>query len=73
MDSDMQDAPEALERFLLQWQAGYDVVYAVRRDRPEQLWKRFLFPAFIESCRRLPIRTCRSGRKFQSHRRPRRR
>ena len=26
MDSDMQDAPEALARFLLQWQAGYDVV-----------------------------------------------
>jgi dolichol-phosphate mannosyltransferase len=46
MDSDMQDAPEALERFLLQWQAGYDVVYAVRRDRPEQLWKRFLFACF---------------------------
>ncbi len=46
MDSDMQDAPEALERFLLQWQAGYDVVYAVRRDRPEQLWKRILFAGF---------------------------
>lgn len=46
MDSDMQDAPEALERFLLQWQAGYDVVYAVRRDRPEQLWKRILFSGF---------------------------
>ncbi len=46
MDSDMQDSPESLERFLLQWQAGYDVVYAVRRDRPEQLWKRILFAGF---------------------------
>ena len=46
MDSDMQDAPEALPRFLSQWQAGYDVVYAVRKDRPEQLWKRILFAAF---------------------------
>ncbi len=46
MDSDMQDAPEALERMLLQWQAGYDVVYAVRRERPEQLWKRALFAGF---------------------------
>ncbi len=46
MDSDMQDAPEALPRFLLQWQAGYDVVYAIRRDRPESLWKRLLFRAF---------------------------
>ncbi len=46
MDSDMQDSPEALPRFLLQWQAGYDVVYAVRRDRPERLWKRLLFSLF---------------------------
>ncbi len=46
MDSDMQDAPEALPRFLLQWQAGYDVVYALRRDRPEALWKRLLFSSF---------------------------
>ncbi len=46
LDSDMQDAPEALERMLLQWQAGYDVVYAVRRERPEQLWKRILFAGF---------------------------
>jgi dolichol-phosphate mannosyltransferase len=46
MDSDMQDAPEALARFLLQWEAGYDVVYAVRKDRPERLWKRILFGTF---------------------------
>jgi polyisoprenyl-phosphate glycosyltransferase len=46
MDSDMQDAPEALGRFLMQWQAGYDVVYAVRSHRQERLWKRCLFAAF---------------------------
>jgi polyisoprenyl-phosphate glycosyltransferase len=46
MDSDMQDAPEALGRFLVQWQAGYDVVYAVRTQRPEQWWKRWLFGGF---------------------------
>lgn len=46
MDSDMQDAPEALPRFLLEWQAGYDVVYAVRRERPERWWKRLLFAGF---------------------------
>jgi polyisoprenyl-phosphate glycosyltransferase len=46
MDSDMQDAPEALGRFLQQWRAGYDVVYAVRTDRQEALWKRTLFAAF---------------------------
>jgi glycosyltransferase involved in cell wall biosynthesis len=46
MDSDMQDAPEALGRFLLQWQAGYDVVYAVRSSREERWWKRILFAGF---------------------------
>jgi glycosyltransferase involved in cell wall biosynthesis len=46
MDSDMQDAPETLERFLVQWQAGYDVVYAIRSHRQEALWKRCLFAAF---------------------------
>jgi dolichol-phosphate mannosyltransferase len=46
MDSDMQDAPEALPRFLLQWQAGYDVVYAVRSHRQEWWPKRVLFALF---------------------------
>jgi glycosyltransferase involved in cell wall biosynthesis len=46
MDSDMQDAPETLERFLVQWQAGYDVVYAIRSHRQEAWWKRCLFAAF---------------------------
>ena len=35
MDSDMQDAPEAIGRFLAEWRAGYDVVYAVRTQRKE--------------------------------------
>ncbi len=46
MDSDMQDAPEAIPRFLAEWRAGYDVVYAVRTQRKENLLKRFLFAAF---------------------------
>jgi glycosyltransferase involved in cell wall biosynthesis len=46
MDSDMQDAPEALERFLVQWQAGFDVVYAIRCSRPERFWKRCLLAGF---------------------------
>ena len=61
MDSDMQDAPEALPRFLLQWQAGYDVVYAVRRDRQERWWKRVLFAALSSHCcPRSPTRRSRS-------------
>jgi polyisoprenyl-phosphate glycosyltransferase len=46
MDSDMQDAPEAIPRFLAEWREGYDVVYAVRTRRKENLWKRSLFAAF---------------------------
>src|SRR5688572_8575757 len=30
MDSDMQDSPTAIPRFIEKWQAGYDVVYAIR-------------------------------------------
>ncbi len=46
MDSDMQDSPEALPRLLVEWQAGYDVVYAVRSHRQEFWLKRCLFAAF---------------------------
>jgi len=46
MDSDMQDAPEAIPRFVSTWQAGYDVVYAVRTQRKENVVKRLLFAAF---------------------------
>jgi polyisoprenyl-phosphate glycosyltransferase len=46
MDSDMQDSPEAIGRFLAEWRDGYDVVYAVRTDRQEAWWKRCLFDGF---------------------------
>ena len=46
MDSDLQDDPAAVGSFLQQWLAGYDVVYAVRSERKENLLKRGLFLAF---------------------------
>lgn len=46
MDSDLQDSPEAIGRFLAEWRAGYDVVYALRSDRQEAWWKRCLFDGF---------------------------
>jgi len=46
MDSDLQDAPEAIPRFVRKWREGYDVVYALRTQRKEKLVKRFLFAAF---------------------------
>ncbi len=46
MDSDMQDDPQAIAEFILAWQAGFDVVYAIRTDRKEAWWKRALFNCF---------------------------
>ncbi len=46
MDSDLQDDPSAIVRFLDQWEAGYDVVYACRTNRKESLVKRILFYSF---------------------------
>jgi dolichol-phosphate mannosyltransferase len=46
MDSDLQDDPQAIGRFLEKWEDGYDVVYAVRHSRKENVVKRGLFYAF---------------------------
>jgi dolichol-phosphate mannosyltransferase len=46
MDSDLQDEPEVIGRFLDEWQSGSDVVYALRSERPEAWWKRALFDSF---------------------------
>ncbi len=46
MDSDLQDPPEQLHRFLDKWREGFHVVYAIRTKRKENLFKRtgyFLF------------------------------
>jgi dolichol-phosphate mannosyltransferase len=51
MDSDLQDDPRCLEEFIRHWEAGYDVVYAVRTDRKENPLKRFLFFAFYRLLR----------------------
>jgi polyisoprenyl-phosphate glycosyltransferase len=58
MDSDMQDAPEAIPGFIAHWRAGYDVVYAIRARRKESAPKRFLFAAFhrlLSSVAAVPI------------------
>ncbi len=46
MDSDGQDAPDAISKMIDHWFDGDDVVYAVRYGRKESLPKRFLFNAF---------------------------
>lgn len=40
MDADLQDPPEVLPRFLEKWREGYEVVYAIRTQRKENVFKR---------------------------------
>ncbi len=46
MDCDLQDPPEILPQFLAAWHAGYQVVYAIRRQRKEWCGKRLAYWAF---------------------------
>ena len=46
MDSDMQDDPNGIARFLEKWREGHDVVYAIRYGRKENAIKRALFHTY---------------------------
>lgn len=46
IDADLQDPPEELWRFLAHWREGYDVVYGVRRQRKENVFKRACYRLF---------------------------
>ena len=46
MDADLQDPPECLADCLTKLNEGYDVVYAVRRQRKENPFKRICYAAF---------------------------
>lgn len=52
IDGDLQDPPELLPNFYQKMQEGYDVVYAIRRKRKENIIKRtgyFLFYRLLKS------------------------
>ena len=53
LDADLQDPPEELSRFFEKWQAGYQVVYAVRQKRKEPFTKRFCYWAFYRLMARM--------------------
>jgi glycosyltransferase involved in cell wall biosynthesis len=53
MDADLQDPPEALAGFLQKWREGYQVVYAIRSRRKENVAKRFAYWLFYRTLRRL--------------------
>jgi polyisoprenyl-phosphate glycosyltransferase len=46
MDCDLQDPPEVLPQFLAKWSEGFQVVYAVRRKRKENVFKRAAYWSF---------------------------
>ncbi len=51
MDADLQDPPELLPEMFRRWEAGADVVYAVRRSRREHLVKRACYRSFYRLVR----------------------
>lgn len=46
MDGDLQDPPEVIPEFVAKWREGYEVVYAVRRQRKEGAVKRLGYFTF---------------------------
>lgn len=48
MDSDMQDDPEAIPKFIEKWKEGYECVYAIRSSRKENVLYRLLFNSFYK-------------------------
>ncbi len=55
MDSDLQDPPEELHRFLSKWEEGYQVVYAIRTARKEGLAKRMAYYLFYRIFKKLSV------------------
>lgn len=54
MDADLQDPPEVIPDLIERWEAGYDVVYAVRAKRQgESLFKRVTAGLFYRMIRRI--------------------
>jgi dolichol-phosphate mannosyltransferase len=46
MDCDLQDPPEVLPRFIERWRSGFQVVFAIRRKRKENILKRAAYWSF---------------------------
>lgn len=46
IDADLQDPPEEIGRFFEKWKEGFHVVYAVRAQRKESVFKRALYKIY---------------------------
>lgn len=46
MDADLQDPPEIVLAMIDRWREGFDVVYGIRTNRKEAIWKRACYSLF---------------------------
>ncbi len=53
MDGDLQDPPELIPKLVAKWHEGYQVVYARRRRRSENILKRMAYFTFYRILRRM--------------------
>jgi dolichol-phosphate mannosyltransferase len=53
MDGDLQDPPEVLPIFIAKWREGNHVVYAIRRKRKENIFKRTAYALFYRALKKL--------------------
>jgi dolichol-phosphate mannosyltransferase len=53
LDADLQDPPELIGTFLENWASGIDIVYGVRKNRKEGIFKRASYAIFYRMLRRL--------------------
>jgi len=53
LDGDLQDPPEVLSQFITKWKEGFDVVYAIRKNRKENFLKRAAYALFYRILRHL--------------------
>lgn len=51
MDGDLQDPPEVIPQFVDKWREGFQVVYAVREKRKENVLKRIAYHSFYVTLR----------------------
>lgn len=53
LDGDLQDPPEVLPSLIARWKEGFDVVYAVRTKRKENVFKRAAYALFYRLLKQL--------------------
>jgi dolichol-phosphate mannosyltransferase len=53
MDIDLQDPPELLPELIAKWEDRYEVVYAIRKKRKENIVKRICYKSFYALLKRL--------------------